>query len=169
MDRMAAVYDRDAALAYGLALRLLHDPADAEDAVAEAFSSLGETTATRELVLRLTRVAALRRLPDRSAGGEPRPPDASGFSDDLGDRPVHAALGSLGASERAALETAYFDGASRAQVAARLGVAASEADELLRLALEKVQSFVDGALAAAPAGRGRRPQLLHLQRGRRQL
>jgi RNA polymerase sigma-70 factor (ECF subfamily) len=136
---LAVLYDRLARVAYGLALRIVRDPALAEDAVQEAFLAVwrGAGSYTRARGTATTWVLALvhhkavdlvRReearpadptagLPDRVASG-----DVAGDVLAAHDRGVIAhALATLSAQHRTVLELAYLDGLSQSEVAERLG------------------------------------------------
>ncbi len=140
-DALAELYDRHARPVYSLALRILQDRADAEDVVQEAFaqawSQAGRYDVQRGAVaawlLMLARSRAIDRLRSRQArpdrGGAEHAaaevPDAAATPDrqllsaEQVDR-VRAALQGLPALQRVALELAYYDGLSHAEIAEQL-------------------------------------------------
>lgn len=137
---LAALYDRYSRVAYGLALRIVRDPALAEDAVQEAFLTVWRTAAgfrsdrakpsTWILTLVHRRaVDVVRREERRRAApletGEEL--EALGLATDeeveLTDRRrlVQEALRQLPDDQREALELAYYGGFTQSELAERLG------------------------------------------------
>jgi len=137
-DRAALgeLYDRLAGPAYGLALRVLRDPALAEDAVQDAFLSVWRASqrysarqgSARAWVLMLVHrraVDLVRRENRRSAGplDELTLVGAEDASPDGVERArVRAALAAFPERERQALALAYFGGLTQREVSARLGI-----------------------------------------------
>lgn len=141
-DGLAELYDRHARLIYSLALRIARDQADAEDIVQDVFSQAWRQAARYDpargpvvaWLLTLTRSRALDRLrarrirpwdaaeedsssievPDGRAG-----PDALAISAEEVAR-VRAALDRLPLLQRGAIELAYFEGLTHAEIASRL-------------------------------------------------
>ncbi len=137
---LAALYDRHAGLVYGLALKILASPAEAEDLTQEVFVVLrqGSTydptrgTLTAYLVT-FTRSRAIDRL--RSRGRSRRlltqwsaDPSAGSVSvsplEALAERErterVRSALATLPETQRTVLELAYFRGLSQSEIALEL-------------------------------------------------
>jgi RNA polymerase sigma factor (sigma-70 family) len=136
---LSALYDRFGRVAYGVALRVLRDPALAEDAVQEAFLAVWRSAqsyrrerakpATWILTLVHRRAVDLVRREDRRRSApleEASEPEASAVPEeaDLRDRrsSVQAALQQLPADQRQALELAYYGGYTQSELAERLGV-----------------------------------------------
>lgn len=138
---LAALYDRYGRVAYGLALRIVRDPALAEDAVQEAFLTVWRTAASfrsdrskpsawiltlvhRRAVDVVRREERRRAAPLETAGE----PDAHGLATDeeieLSDRRriVQEALRRLPDEQREALELAYYGGLTQSELAERLSV-----------------------------------------------
>lgn len=136
---LAELYDRYGRAAYALAVRIVRDPALAEDAVQDAFLAAWRTAASFDpsrgqastwlitLVHRRS-VDVVRREERRRADPLDDAPVASGGSTDESAetreqrREVQAALATLGPAERESLELAYYGGLSQSEIAERLGV-----------------------------------------------
>jgi RNA polymerase sigma-70 factor (ECF subfamily) len=138
---LAALYDRYGRVAYGLALRIVRDPALAEDAVQEAFLTLWRTAkdfrsdrakpSTWVLTLVHRRAVDVVRREERRRAAPLElsdEPDATGPATDeeieLTDRRriVQEALRQLPDEQREALELAYYGGLSQSELAERLSV-----------------------------------------------
>ena len=136
---LADLYDRYGRTAYGLALRILRDPALAEDAVQEAFLTAWRTAAgyrperssPRAWILTLTHrraVDLVRREEYRRTKPEADAPEASGETTEEAAivrwerRRVAQALDRLRPDERELLELAYYGGLTQSELAVRLGV-----------------------------------------------
>jgi RNA polymerase sigma factor (sigma-70 family) len=137
-DGLAELYDRFGRTAYGLALRVVRDPALAEDAVQEAFLSLWRTAGrfvperaragTWLLTLVHRRAVDLvRREERRRAEPIESAPEAADASAEeapwlrLERERVQAALARLPDPQREAIELAYYGGFTQAELADRLG------------------------------------------------
>jgi RNA polymerase sigma-70 factor (ECF subfamily) len=112
------LYDRHATVIYSLALRILRDRPGAEDTVQEVFTQAWRQARNYARRTRPDGVADDRvalELPD--AG--PVPDEQAMFSE-TGSR-VRAALAELPELQRRAIELAYYEGLTHAEIAARLG------------------------------------------------
>ena len=137
-DALAALYDRFGRTAYGLALRVVRDPALAEDVVQEAFLSLWRTAGrfvperSRAGTWLLTLVH--RRAVDLVRREERRRVEPLELAPDAADATaqeapwlrlererVQAALARLPDTQREAIELAYYGGFTQAELADRLG------------------------------------------------
>jgi DNA-directed RNA polymerase specialized sigma24 family protein len=141
------LYDRAAAVAYGLALRITGDPHRAEAILVAAFTAaagwpddLGGCSAFDRLV----QDVRARALAHRRVSDGPGPPDAGGATvvgfcrDPHAIAAVRGALAGLDAMDREILDRAYFEGQSAAALAARFGVGEPEVRRRLRAALVRV-------------------------------
>ncbi len=135
---LAELYDRHGRVAYGLALRIVRDPALAEDAVQEAFLAVWRSAArfvperakATTWILTLVHrraVDVVRRENRRRAEeldeklpAETEAPDEAAWLALRRDR-VREALRQLPDSQREALELAYFGGFTQAELSERLG------------------------------------------------
>ena len=129
---LAELYDRYAPLVTGLALRILHDPADAQDVLQAVFLQVWRQAsrydasrgAPEAWLCTITRTRALDQLRRRvalreRAGESPRhhtatPPTVEKLA-------VHRALAGLSSPQRQALELAYYEGLTQTEIATRLG------------------------------------------------
>jgi RNA polymerase sigma-70 factor, ECF subfamily len=138
-DALAELYDRYSRIAYGLALRVLRDPALAQDAVQEAFLAAWRNAASFNpqlakpstwllTLVHRRAVDLVRREERRRAEPLPETHELAGETTDeeaaLRERRqvVQHALRRLPQEQREALELAYYGGFTQSQLAERLGV-----------------------------------------------
>jgi RNA polymerase sigma-70 factor, ECF subfamily len=147
-EALATLYDRYRCVIFALALRILRDRAEAEEALADVFlqawrqaqgfeaqrGSVGawlvtlcRSRAIDRVRARGRRDAALDTLA-RSEGGRegPEASSAGAGPEEAADRMlkrrrIGAALGSLSQEQRRAVEMAYYEGLSHTEIAAALG------------------------------------------------
>ena len=138
---LAELYDRNARLVFSLALRILQNPADAEDIVQEVFAQVWAQArrydaargAVAAWMLTMARSRAIDRLRSRSArpetSAEPREFEALLDAAPAQDlqllsteqvAQLRDALNGLPAPQRVALELAYYEGLTHAEIAERL-------------------------------------------------
>ena len=138
MEAAAELYDRYAAQVYALARRIVRNDTDAEDVVQEVFSQAWRTAARYDRargsvvgwLLMITRTRAIDKIRAREARPDTTHviapdtlaavavPDALEAAEQAAV--VREALLSLPASQRTALELAYYEGLTQAEIAARL-------------------------------------------------
>jgi RNA polymerase sigma-70 factor (ECF subfamily) len=146
-DRVAFsdLYDRFSRPLYGTALRILQDPAEAQDVVHDAFVNVWEKAATFESgrgtafswVLTSVRNRAIDRVRTRRRRSEllanapeadvphlatdtgPSGSDTAAAGDEA--RVVRETVGGLPPEQRRSLELAFFGGLTQEQIAAKLG------------------------------------------------
>jgi RNA polymerase sigma-70 factor (ECF subfamily) len=142
LDAVATLYDRYATVLFPLAVRILHDRAEAEDLVHDAFVAVAdragqyvpERGAVGPWLITLVRNLAIDRTRRRDRRGalardvvahepvEPVP-DAEALTSAAASRAqVRRALATLPEVQRATLEIAFFEGLSYPEIAAREGV-----------------------------------------------
>ncbi len=163
-DALAELYDRYSSLAYGIALRVLGDPGRAEDAVQEAFLNVWNRAAAfdpargslRSWLLTAVRNRSIDYLRGRGAHErqeqELQPVAATVALSDpwhevslkLERDAVREAMTSLPPEQRQALELAYFGGYSQHEIANLTRVPLGTVKGRIRLALEKVSSYLRG-------------------------
>jgi len=162
---LADLYDRYAGLAYGIAIRILGDPGRAEDAVQEAFLGVWNRASSfdaRRGSLRTWLMASVRnRSIDflRGRGGHERAelelnPESSQVAStsdpwrevalSLERSAVREALASLPSEQRQVVELAYYGGYSQTEIADMTRVPLGTVKGRMRLALEKMSSFLRG-------------------------
>ena len=156
----AELYDRHARLVYSLALRILHDRADAEDVVQEVFAQVwaqaGRYDPSRGAVaawmVMLTRSRAIDRLrakrarPDAAADASAAESvvdltmaqDLELLSAEQVTR-LQRALVELPEAQRTALELAYYEGLTHVEVAARLAEPLGTVKTRIRQAVLKLR------------------------------
>jgi RNA polymerase sigma factor (sigma-70 family) len=156
---LAELYDRFGRVAYGLALRILRDPALAEDAVQDAMLGVWRTAASFDerrgkastWILTLVHrraVDVVRREDRRRAQPLDDAPVASTQATDetaavrSQRRAVQAALAQLSPDQREALELAYYGGLSQSELAERLGVPLGTVKSRMFAALSKLRDLL---------------------------
>jgi RNA polymerase sigma-70 factor (ECF subfamily) len=170
MERLAAgdgsaiggLYDRHGASVYSLASRILSNRADAEDVVQEVFAQAWtdarrydpERGAVATWLLVMTRSRAIDRLRSRQTavdarGSEldPRDPHPGQEVDVITAEQVERVkkvLGELPVSQRTAIELAYYEGLSQAEIAARLQEPLGTVKTRVRTGLLKLRAALLG-------------------------
>src|SRR5688572_5321950 len=159
-EALGDLYDRHARPVYALALRILQDPADAEDIVQEVFAQAwtqarrydvtrGAVSAWLLTVARsraIDRLRARRARPDRAGidlspadivDPVPRPDTQLLSSEQV--RVVRAALAELPRLQRVALELAYYEGLTHSEIAEQLEQPLGTVKTRIRQALLKLR------------------------------
>jgi RNA polymerase sigma-70 factor (ECF subfamily) len=137
---LGSLYDRYGKVAYGVALRILRDPALAEDAVQDAFLTVWRQAATYDralgtastwilMLVHRRAVDLVRRNHRRNAlpaGLETGAPSSSAEESMDGDlalrNEVQAAMCTLSSVEREVLVLAYWGGLTQSQIGTALGI-----------------------------------------------
>lgn len=164
-DALAELYDRYGRLAYSVALRVLGDPGRAEDVVQDAYLKVWKNAAQFDIEkgsLRAWLMTAVRnRSIDylRGRGAHERDEreldievQSTGASSDpwrevslsLERKAVRDALSNLPVEQRQSVELAYFGGYTHREIAAMTRVPLSTVKGRMRLALEKLSSYLQG-------------------------
>jgi len=166
-DAVAELYDRHARPIYSLALRILGDTTEAEDIVQEVFSQAWQQAArynaSRGAVGAWLLTLARSRAIDRLRAKRARPGDVSdervaGQLVDAGPPAdllvlsseqvarVRAALDELPLLQRAAIELAYYEGLTHAEIADRLEQPLGTVKTRIRLAMLKLRDVLAGTV-----------------------
>lgn len=158
------LYDRYAAVVYALAYRIVGQPADAEEVVAETFAQAWRdatrfeaargsvpawlTMIARSRALDLTRSRARRDRATTSAASEPGSAPAMGsWRSDPGEAldsterqgQVREALKALSAAQRQAIELAFYEGLSQSEIAERLNEPLGTVKTRVRSGMQKLR------------------------------
>ena len=157
---LAELYDRHARLVFSLALRILQNRADAEDMVQEVFAQVwaqaGRYDTTRGAVaawmLTMARSRAIDRL--RSRSSRPETASEARIVEDVPDaaarqdlqllsaeqvETLQGALNELPVAQRVALELAYYEGLTHAEIADRLSEPLGTVKTRIRQAVIKLR------------------------------
>lgn len=164
---LATLYDRHSRVAFGLAVRLLKDPAAAEEVVQDAFLTLWrragayapDRASVRGWLLVIVRSRAIDRLRPASARAIHVPIDEEpqltalsdtwrSASDSMRRQAVQSALSRLPGEQSQILEWAYFGGLSQSEIAERSGLALGTVKSRTRLGLERLRSLLAETIAA---------------------
>ncbi len=158
----AALYDATAARVHGLALRVVRDPAQAEEVTQEAFLEIWRT-ASRYDASRGSAVSWLLTIAHRKAVDRVRSAEASSRREStyhhrnqtvdhdttadaatasLEARRVRAALGALTDVQREAIELAYFGGYTHTEVATLLDLPVGTAKTRIRDGLIRLRDTI---------------------------
>lgn len=164
----ALVYDRFSRPLYSTAIRVLNDPAEAEDIVHDVFITLWEKAATFESArgtafgwaVTLVRNRAIDRLRMRRRHGEilaDSQPQELGYDSPGGGadesaasgdqaQAVRAAVAGLPVEQKRALELAFFGGLTQQQIAAKLQEPLGTIKARIRRALGKLKDSLPAKL-----------------------
>jgi RNA polymerase sigma-70 factor, ECF subfamily len=165
---LAQLYDRYSGAAYGLALRVLRDPASAQDTVHDVFLKLWQRPqlhdpqrgAPSTLLLTMVRHSAIsrlrglearglyRQLPLESEDGQPLPlPDPQASLPERAEarqrsERLGALLLQLKPVQRETVERAYFLGESRERIADAMSVPVGTVKSRLKYALDRLRGLI---------------------------
>ena len=155
------LYDRYTSLLYPVALRVVGNQTDAEDAVQRCWVQAWQTAASydpqrgpvaawlltmvRSRALDLARSTVSRRRAEDAAEQEPQdsPPDPSDSAERHALREsIARAMRELSTDQRQVLEIAYFEGLSQSEVATRLGAPLGTVKSWTRQGLERLRELL---------------------------
>jgi RNA polymerase sigma-70 factor, ECF subfamily len=156
------MYDRFAPRVYGLGLVMLGNPAQAEDLVQDTFVKVWRNASSYDasrgsldtwvlLIARSLAIDLIRRrvLETRTMAGQEDPelaiepgPEGKVETHDLVER-ARAAMVTLTPGQKAALELAYFQGKTSAEVAELEGIPIGTAKTRIRSALAKLREALE--------------------------
>ncbi len=163
---VAELYDRYAAPALGLALRIVKDSQEAEDIVHDAFVAIVEraeqyqsergsvaawlvTTVRNLAVDRMRRKVRRSQITEEELRHEPQTPvlDPESIAWIEQDRlAVQKALFALSPSQRETLEIAFFEGLSYPEIAERLNVPLGTIKSRAARALSTLRALIEGEI-----------------------
>lgn len=167
-DALARLYDETASLLYGLALRILNDPADAEEIVMDAYQHVWKsaesfdaergtvwgwlTVVTRSRAIDRLRRAGSRRTRElpiqgtlETASSNPVPEAESIFRQERAR--VREAVAMLVPEQREAIELAYFRGLTHVEVAEALGAPLGTIKTRIRVGMRRLRDMLGPMLA----------------------
>ncbi len=160
---LAQLYDESSAIVYGLALRILGSPADAEEVAMDVYTqvwrSAGAYAESRGPVLAwlatMARTRAIDRLRLRGPRGRAeqlsmnhngRSQDERHFENQTIERldahRVNDAIAAVPKEQREAVTLAYFSGMSHSEVAEHLGVPVGTVKTRIRLGMSKLRELL---------------------------
>lgn len=164
-EALGEIYDRHGRLVYSLALRIVRDPSDAEDVVQDVFAQAWRQSrrydASRGTVLGWLLTLTRSRSIDRLRGRKVRP-EGTGDESTLsaivdGAAPadeqlawagraaeIRAAVGGLSVLQRIAIELAFFDGLTHAEIAEQLELPLGTVKTRIRQGLLKLRDRLAG-------------------------
>ena len=151
---LGSLYDESKSLVYGIALRILGQPADAEEVTLDVFTQVWRNAADFDerrgsplswLAL-MARSRAIDRVRSRTArakleepvGNLPEPP-SPGTTLDADRQAVRQAMRALTAEHRRLLDLAFFSGFTHSELAERLGLPLGTVKTRLRAAMHKLK------------------------------
>lgn len=151
------LYDRYSRLVYGLALRMLGDPASAEDVTQTVFLKLWSSPNLFESgnfsawIVRVTRNRALDalRLKSRQTSEVPeQQPDDDALEEhafaSIDAALVRGALAQLPPEQRGPIELGFFGGITHEEIARRTGVPLGTVKTRIRTGLRRLRATLEG-------------------------
>jgi RNA polymerase sigma-70 factor (ECF subfamily) len=166
-DGLAELYDRHGRLVFSLALRIVRDQGEAEDLVQEVFSQVWQQASRYSesrgnviaWMLTLTRSRAIDRLRRRSArpyhsGDGPAVTEIADTAPPVDEQlawagravQIRGALDALPLLQRMAIELAFYEGLTHAEVAERLELPLGTVKTRIRQGLLKLRDRLTGAV-----------------------
>ena len=161
---LAQLYDNTSRLVYGLCLRMVKDPAAAEDITLETYLQLWRTaesydpvrgtvlawllTVVRSRAIDWLRARKARRadLEDNLDGvvdlQDTRPNPESASIDAARARIIRDAMGELSAEQRHVIELAYFSGLSHSEIASHTGLPVGTVKTRIRLGMIRLRELL---------------------------
>lgn len=168
-EGLAQLYDDTSSILYGLALRVLNEPADAEEVVLDVYHQVWKSThtfdSTRGTVwgwltvltrsraidrLRSTGARRARELPIESGwespSTSPLPEAESIFAQER--KLVRSALAALAPEQREAIELAFYRGLTHVEVAEAVGAPLGTIKTRIRIGMRKMRDTLASAASA---------------------
>ena len=160
-EALGTLYDRTNHLVYSVALRILGNTADAEEATLDAYSQvwrkaaayqtsrgsaiawLMTITRTRSMDKRRSRVTRTNREEPLDVKTYEFPSDSADYSVSLDmERRVQSALSTLAPEQKQAIEMAYFSGFSHSELALKLGEPLGTVKTRIRLGMIRLKTLL---------------------------
>ena len=161
---LASLYDASSSLVYGIALRIVGNPADAEEVALDVYQQIWRKAcdynpdrgAPMTWVVMLARTRAIDRQRRSAArtrveqpidhmlelrGDQPGPEEQS--ADAEARRRLRTALNKLGEEQREALQLAFFSGYTHSELSARLGAPLGTVKTRIRLGMLKLRKELE--------------------------
>jgi RNA polymerase sigma-70 factor (ECF subfamily) len=158
----AELYDALAAAVYGVVVRVLRDPAQAEEVTQETFVELWQQAdrfdpargGVRALAVTMAHRRAVDRVRSEQSRRDRQRRHAGRSTEVVAEDPLETmidafdrawardTLAQLSGVQREALELAYFDGLTHVQIAARLGVALGTVKSRIRDGLIRLRDLM---------------------------
>ncbi len=157
-DTFERLYDSYSRLVYGVAVRVLADPASAEDVTQAVFMKLWSAPESFRggnlpgWLVRVTRNRALDLLRSRAAHPQVEfsadMPESDALEDtafaNMNSQAVRDAMAQLPEQERALIQLGFFDGLTHQELARRTGVPLGTVKTRIRSGLRKLRAMLDG-------------------------
>jgi RNA polymerase sigma-70 factor (ECF subfamily) len=156
------LYDEYHRLVYGLALRVLSDPASAEDVTQAVFLKVWDDPARFRggnfgaWIARVARNRALDVVRARAVRADGDFPETMPLEDSIEDIAIanvdaarlREALAQLPPEQREPIELGFFGGATQSEIARRTGQPLGTIKTRIRMGLRKLRNALDGAVTA---------------------
>src|SRR5215831_8163319 len=170
-DAFARFYDLHATLVHTFALRILREPAEAEEVVQDVFVQVWRQAETysrdrgtpEAWLITMARSRGIDKLRSRRRRNEmvrpaenpDRLPEPVALESASGPAEARATLGGalteLPAAQRSVLELAYFDGLTQSEIAAKLGEPLGTVKTRMRSGLERLRAMLSARSGAERA------------------
>lgn len=160
-EAFEALYDGYHRLVYGVALRVLSDPGNAEDVTQAVFMKIWSSPETFRSgnfgawIVRVARNRAFDAFRARAARPEDQIPEAIAAQDALEDTAmaqldaefVRAAIAQLPEEQRRLIELGFFGGVTHQEMAQSTGLPLGTVKTRIRSALRRLRNALDGVAA----------------------
>ena len=157
---LASFYDETSSRVYGLALRILGNPADADETTIDVYTQVWRTAASYSSqkasplgwLLMIARSRSLDRLRSRPVSGtnlsvsetfasSPEDPESMACSAQR-SRWVTAVMSGLPVEQRTLIEMSFYQGMTQSELASSLGLPLGTVKTRMRLAMSKLRTLM---------------------------